>query len=94
MNDDLNLGKTLGVIAGVGIIAGIGRLLTSKEVLTWRLVFGRVFVSAALSVGAASALAFLPNISTLALIGLSSACAVLGEQFLEKVLSAKAGVQG
>lgn len=94
MNDDLNLGKTLGVIAGIGVIVGIGKLLASKEELTWRLVFGRVLVSAALSVAAASLLAFLPNIDKLALIGLSSAFAVLGEQFLEKLLATKAGVQG
>lgn len=91
--DSLGLGKLLGLIAGIGVVVALGKLLASTEKLTWRLVLGRAFVSAALAVAAASVLAFIPGISQLALIGLASAFSVLGEQFLEKLLATKAGVQ-
>ncbi|PPE71485.1 holin [Caldimonas thermodepolymerans] len=91
MNEDLGLGKTLGLIAGVGVLVALGKLLASDEKLTFRLVLGRTLLSAALAVAACSLLAFIPGINTLALVGLSTASAVLGEQFLEKLVATKVG---
>jgi hypothetical protein len=93
VTEDLSLGKLLGLIGGIGLLVGLGKLLASTEKITWRLVFGRAFVSSALAVASASVLTFIPGISQLALIGLAAAFSVLGEQFLEKLLATKAGVQ-
>jgi hypothetical protein len=91
MTDDLSLGETIAVLVTVGVFTALGKLLASNEKLTWRLVFGRAIVSAALSLAAGAMLAFIPGLSTLALVGLACASAVLGEQFLEKWLSSKTG---
>ena len=92
MDRDLRAHELLGLVALIGVVIGVGKLLESKEPLTWRLAAGRAVVSAGLAVSAAALLAFIPGLSQAALIGLASAMSVLGEQFLERVLKAKAGV--
>lgn len=90
MTDD-SLWKSLGILAGLGVLIAVGKLLMSNEKFSWRLAIGRSIVSAGLAVAAGSILAFVPGVSMLGVVGLASACAVLGEQFLEKLLHAKSG---
>ncbi|MHC0508796.1 phage holin family protein [Achromobacter aegrifaciens] len=90
MNDELNLWEALGVLAILGVVIAIGKLLVSNEKFSWHLAIGRAIVSAGLSVAAGSILAFIPGVSMLAVIGLACASAVLGEQFLERLIQAKA----
>lgn len=90
MNDDLNLWRSLGVLALVGVVIAIGKMLVSNEKFCWRLAVGRAIVSAGLAVAAGSILAFIPGVSMLAVVGLAAASAVLGEQFLERLIQAKA----
>ncbi|WP_051593497.1 hypothetical protein [Achromobacter sp. DH1f] len=90
MSDDLNLWKSLGVLALLGVVIAIGKMLVSNEKFCWRLAVGRSIVSAGLAIAAGSILAFIPGVSMLAVVGLASASAVLGEQFLERLIQAKA----
>lgn len=85
--------KLLAGIAIGGALIGLGRLLVSGEKLTLRLILGRSIVSGGLAVAAGAVLTVIPNIPVLALCGLAAACAVLGEQFLERLLNKKAGLQ-
>ena len=91
MTTDLSLREMLAYIAGLGLLIGLGKLLASKETFSWRLAVGRAIVSAGLAVAAGAILAFMPGVSQLAIIGLAAASAVLGEQFLEKMIHAKTG---
>jgi len=91
MRDDLSLPGLLAAMAALGALVGLGRLLASKEPMSLRLAVGRAIVSAGLAVAAGALLAFLPGLSQTALIGLAAASAVLGEQFLERIINAKTG---
>lgn len=91
-HDDLSFSKLLALVATIGLVVGVGKLLLSKEKLSLRLVIGRAIVSAALAIAGAAFLAFIPGLSQMALVGLSAALSVLGEQFLERLLNSKAGV--
>lgn len=91
MNGEFSLKQFLLLLAGMGVLIGLGKLLASNERFTWRLAIGRSIISAGLAVAAGSLLAFIPGLSQLALLGLAAASAVLGEQFLEKVIHLKAG---
>lgn len=94
MQDDLTVPKLLAYLAGIGALVGLGKLLMSKEPLSFRLMLGRTLVSTGLAVAAGSVLAFIPGVSQLGLIGLAAASSVLGEQFLERLVNAKAGSGG
>lgn len=91
MQGDLSFTRLLLLVTGIGVLVGLGKLLLSKETLSLRLVIGRAIVSGALAVASAAFLAFVPGLSQLALVGLAAASAVLGEQFLERLLNAKSG---
>lgn len=91
MAGDISLRELLAYLAGLGVIIGLGKLLASNEKFTWRLAIGRAIVSAGLSIAAGAILAFLPGVSQIALLGLAAASAVLGEQFLEKLIHLRAG---
>jgi hypothetical protein len=88
---DISVREMLAYLAGLGVIIGLGKLLASNEKFTWRLAIGRAIVSAGLSIAAGSILTFIPGVSQIALLGLAAASAVLGEQFLEKLIHLKAG---
>lgn len=90
MNDELSLWRALGLLALLGVVIAIGKMLVSNEKFCWRLAVGRSIVSAGLAIAAGSILAFIPGVSMLAVVGLASASAVLGEQFLERLIQAKA----
>lgn len=78
----------LGLAIG-GAVLGLGRLLASQEKLSARLVVGRSVVAGGLAVGAGAILTFIPNLSLLAVCGLAAVSAVLGEQFLERIINAR-----
>ena len=70
----------------VGTIIGLGQLLASEEKLTWRIIFGRALSSGGLALGAGSILSLYPDISLVALVGISAVIASLGTSFLETAL--------
>lgn len=77
----------LSALAGTGAALGLAQLLLSEEPLTMRRALGRAVVTAGLSVGAASALAYWPNLPFAAVVGLGCAMASLGTAGLEKLLT-------
>ncbi|AYX32596.1 holin [Burkholderia pseudomallei] len=94
MDGQFSFRQLLVVLIGMGVVIGLGKLLASNEKFTWRLAIGRSIVSAGLAVAAGSLLAFVPGVGQLAIIGLAAASAVLGEQFLEKLIHIRAGGSG
>lgn len=91
MTDQFSFRQFLAVLVGMGVIIGLGKLLASDEKFTWRLAIGRAIVSAGLSVAAGAIIAFIPGLNQMAVLGLAAASAVLGEQFIEKLIHLKAG---
>lgn len=91
--EDVPMWKLLTGLAVAGAILGLGKLLASSEKLTLRLILGRAIVSGGLAVGAGAVLTFIPNLPVLALCGIAAVSAVLGEQFLERVLNSKFNVR-
>lgn len=91
MTDQFSFRQLLLVLVGMGVVIGIGKLLASDEKFSWRLAIGRAIVSAGLSVAAGAVIAFIPGLSQMAIIGLAAASAVIGEQFLEKLIHLKSG---
>lgn len=91
MTDQFSFRQLLAVLVGMGVIIGLGKLLASDEKFTWRLALGRAIVSAGLSVAAGAIIAFIPGLNQMAILGLAAASAVLGEQFIEKLIHLKAG---
>ncbi|MDR5879009.1 holin [Caballeronia sp. LZ032] len=89
MVDQFSFRQLLLVLVGMGVVIGIGKLLASDEKFSWRLAVGRAIVSAGLSVAAGALIAFIPGLNQMALIGLAAASAVIGEQFLEKLIHLK-----
>lgn len=78
--------KTLLTMLLVGVISAIGNLLTCGEPISWRHALGRCITSGILAMAAGSVLVWLPNLSELALIGLSAAFASAGTSALERLL--------
>jgi hypothetical protein len=76
----------LAALGGTGAAIGLAQLLITDEPLTLRRAAGRAMVTAGLSVGAAAAVAWLPNIPFYAVVGLGAAMASLGTTGLEKLL--------
>jgi hypothetical protein len=91
MTDQFSFRQLLLVLVGMGVVIGVGKLLASDEKFSWRLAIGRAIVSAGLSVAAGALIAFIPGLNQMALIGLAAASAVIGEQFLEKLIHLKSG---
>ena len=75
--------KTLCGLAGLGAVIAVGKLLVGGQRLTLRLMIGRVIIGAALSMAAGAALALLPDLPQIALIGLGSTLGISGQAFLE-----------
>jgi len=69
----------------VGSLVGLGQLLASKEVITTRIVVGRMLSSAGLGAAAAFVVAFMPNLPISAQFGLAAALASLGTSGLERI---------
>jgi hypothetical protein len=79
--------KLLAGLAITGAVLGLGKLLASSEKLTARLIIGRAIVSGGLAVGAGSLLAFIDGLHVIALCGFAAVIAVLGEQFVERLIN-------
>lgn len=75
----------------VGVIVGLGKLLSSDEVLTARLVLGRLIVSGALGTASAAVVGFLPSLSFAGQMGVAAALASLGVSALEKLFQRLTG---
>lgn len=77
----------LGALAGVGAAIGVAQILYSEEKITLRRTVGKAIVTAGLSMSAGSALAFVPGLGAVALVGLSAAIATVGTEGLFKLMS-------
>jgi hypothetical protein len=78
--------RTLLELATIGAAIALGKLLLGGEKITLRLLFGRVIVGAGLSLAAATALAMIPQLSPLTLVGIGSAFGIAGQALLEKLI--------
>lgn len=87
MSDKFSHAEAAVAMVGTGLLIGLGQLLASEEKLTARIIVGRAFSSAGLSLGAGAILIHIPDIPLLALIGVSALIASLGTSFLEKFLN-------
>lgn len=85
MNETLPSNSLLAYLASLGAAIGLGQLLLSDEVITWRRAIGRAIVTAGLSAGGASVLAWIPGLPTAAVIGIGAAVASLGTSGLERM---------
>jgi len=79
------LGHAL-LLFGLGVLLALGRLLQQDQRPEWNVILGRAIVTGVLSLAAGSALAIIPNLSILALLGIASVLASLGTGALERVL--------
>jgi len=61
-------------------------MFAGGEKITVRLFAGRVIVGAALSTAACAALAVVPDLPQLALVGIGSALGISGQSFLEMLV--------
>jgi hypothetical protein len=69
----------------IGALVGLGQLLASQEVLTKRIVIGRMLSSAGLGAAAGAILTFIPQLPFAAQLGLAAAMASLGTSGLERL---------
>lgn len=90
-NEEHRLLTAAASMALIGAIIGLGKLLQSRERLTWRLAIGRAITTSALAVAAFSVLAWIPNISIYAVIGMGALLASLGESFIERLINRSIG---
>lgn len=77
--------KGLFSLAAIGALVGLGQLLASKEILTKRIVIGRMLSSAGLGASAAAIIAIIPGLSLAAQFGIAAAIASLGTSGLERL---------
>ena len=78
--------KSILMIILIGGLIGMSKLLVSKEPLSVRLVIGRTILGSATSLIAGIVLLQIPDIPSLALVGLASALGILGSTFIEEYL--------
>lgn len=82
-----DLGHAL-LLFGLGILLALGRLLQQDQLPAWNIIIGRSIVTGVLSLAAGSALAVIPNLSLLALLGIASVLSSMGTGALERLLLA------
>ncbi|WP_392551235.1 holin [Orbus wheelerorum] len=82
-------------VALIGALVAVGKLLAGSEPLSIRKVIGRTILGSASSMVAFSILIHKPDLSELAIVGLSSLLGILGHSVIEylaiKYLDKKAG---
>ena len=76
--------KTVVYLVVIGAFIGIGKLLQTNQLLTWRLVIGRMITGSAVSTIAGLALIHIPDMPFPAVMALGSALGILGAEFLEQ----------
>lgn len=91
MHDTKESLSLLGLLIVTGAAWGLGKLLVSDEVLSARLVIGRVLLGSCTSTVAGIGLIWIPDLHPLALIALGSALGIAGatavESWLKKYMS-------
>ena len=70
----------------LGALIGLGQVLDSAEQLTWRIVVGRVLVSAGLAATAPVLLVWFPGMPRMAEFALAAAFASLGTSALQSIV--------
>jgi hypothetical protein len=83
LNNETN---TLITMLFVGLITAVGQMLSSGEKVTWKHVVGRCITTSVLALAAGSILVWVPNVSPLALVGVSAMLSSLGTSALERML--------
>lgn len=78
--------KTLLTLASTGVALAFGKLLVGSEKVTGRRLLGRLILGAGLSVAAAAALLMMPNLPSIALVGLGATLGILGQSCLERLV--------
>ena len=78
--------EELGSLALTGVVVALGQYLLSPTLPHWRFLIGRMLVTAALAMASGSALAIVPGLPFLAMIGIAAGLATLGTSFLEEVV--------
>ena len=79
-------GSLLMWLAGLGAAIGLGQLLAADQKITLRLAVGRAVVSGGLAAAAAGTLAWLPELSFPAVLGIGAALSSLGTSGVERLL--------
>ena len=94
MQEKTDWGFVATLAALLGLVA-VGKLLAVPEqVITARVLVGRVIVTVALGLGVAYSLAvWLPNMNQESLLGVAILTAVLGEAFVETAINRVMGVK-
>ncbi len=82
--------KSFYTLITIGLLVALGKLLTSDDVITPRLFFGRLILGGLVSVVAGAALFQIPNASPLAINGLGTVLAIAGYQVVEIYLRRRA----
>lgn len=73
----------------MGGLIGIAKVLVEHVRLTFRLIAGRALLGAATSMLAGIVLLQIPDLPTVALLGIGSALGIVGSQYLETLLQKK-----
>ncbi|MDN7676441.1 holin [Burkholderia oklahomensis] len=82
--------KTILELIIIGAFIGVAKVLVGHGQLTFRVVIGRALLGSATSMVAGVVLMQIPELSTIALLGLGSAFGIIGSQYLEMLLRRKA----
>lgn len=86
--------KGLAYLLALGALIGIGQLMVSKETITPRLAVGRAILGSATSTVAGLVMMQFPDLPLPALVGLGAGLGILGQQYLEAWLRARADLLG
>ena len=71
----------------IGFFIGIGKLLQSRVKITWRLMIGRGITTGALAMASFSVLAWMPDVSLVAIVGIGALIASIGESAIENIIN-------
>lgn len=84
--------KTFWQLVVMGALIALAKLLSGSEVITPRLVLGRVILGSALCVAAGALLYLVPDLHPLALLGIASTMGIAGQQAVEAWIQRRGGV--
>ncbi|MGE6980730.1 holin [Kluyvera intermedia] len=82
--------KSLYTLIAIGLLVALGKLLTSDDVITPRLFFGRLILGGLVSTAAGAVLFQIPDASPLAVNSLGTILAIAGYQSVEIYLRRRA----
>jgi hypothetical protein len=87
MNPRDNPEAIFGLLAVIGAIIGLGKLLAEDRPITFKVVLGRMIVSAGLGGSAGALMSMFPSADPVLLYGAAAAMASLGTSAVEIMLS-------